>query len=72
MVEDQAVCVGAGAVWNLGWRFHHLHDQHLWCGSLPAHRLPGGQCKLLFCFFLLCIKSLKVRGYLSLMVSDYM
>lgn len=68
MVEDQAVCVGAGAFWNLGWRFHHLHDQHLWCGSLPAHRLPGGQCKLFL--MLLCVKSPKTRVYLTHMASD--
>lgn len=42
MVEDQTVCVGAGALWYLGWRFHHLHDQYLRCGAIPIYRLPGG------------------------------
>lgn len=42
LVEDQHVRVGAGALRDLGWRFYHLHDQHLRCGAVPAHRLPGG------------------------------
>lgn len=42
MVEDQPVCVGARALRYLGRRLYHLHDQHLWCGAVPAHRLPGG------------------------------
>lgn len=42
VVEDQSVCVGAGALRYLGWSFHHLHDQHLRCGAIPTYRLPGG------------------------------
>jgi len=42
VVEDQTVCVGASALRYLGWSFHHLYDQHLWCGAILAHRLPGG------------------------------
>lgn len=42
LVEDQTVRVGAGALWDLGWSFHHLHDQHLWCGAVPTYRLPCG------------------------------
>lgn len=50
LVEDQTVCMGAGALRDLGRSFHHLHDQHLWCGAVPPHRLPRGESPKTFFF----------------------
>ncbi|XP_063081187.1 solute carrier family 12 member 8 isoform X3 [Cavia porcellus] len=43
LVEDPAVRVGAGAVRDLGWCVHILHDQHFWGCPLLKNRLAGGK-----------------------------
>lgn len=44
LVEDSAVCVGAGAFWNMGRRLHLLHDQHFWSSSFPEDGMARGEC----------------------------
>lgn len=46
MVESDTVCLGACALWHMGWCFHHLYDKHLWCSSLPSNRMAGGEFAL--------------------------
>lgn len=43
LVEDPAVCMGAGALWNVGWGLHLLHDQHFWSGSFPEDGMACGE-----------------------------
>lgn len=60
-MADQTVCVGASALRYLGWRLHHMYDQHIWCGFIPAHRLFGGKYTILAYLYIIttCIAIFK-------------
>lgn len=43
VVENSALCLGAGPVRHLGRRLHLMYDQYIWRGFISPHRMAGGE-----------------------------
>ena len=48
MVEGKFLHIRACLIWCLGWSFHQLHVEYIWCDYFPAYRLDGGKRTLVF------------------------